>query len=189
MKIKNSTRNTNKHTEKGMELLSTSIDKIGVIESVSVATDGTIISGHARREMFEKKGMQPKEIHLAENEYPVIVTKIENNSKQYFEAQILANTTANVNLNIDFDMVDEIAEEIGIDIVDYGFDVEAIEEIETETETDSGPHNTKPQNMIMVTLTDAENIEWNKCKELLSITNDKKCIFALINNFNKKNND
>ena len=86
--IKPSQRNTNKHTKDGMDLLENSINKVGVIESISVASDGTIISGHARFEHFEKQGKKPIEIHLKENEYPVIVTDIENNSKEYFEAQI-----------------------------------------------------------------------------------------------------
>ena len=45
--IKPSQRNTNKHSKDGMDLLENSINKVGVIESISVASDGTIISGHA----------------------------------------------------------------------------------------------------------------------------------------------
>jgi len=117
--IKPSQRNTNKHTKEGMDLLENSINKVGVIESISVASDGTIISGHARFEHFEKQGKKPIEIHLKENEYPVIVTDIENNSKEYFEAQILANTTANKNFDLNIEMIVVIAEEFDIDIEDY----------------------------------------------------------------------
>ncbi len=56
IKIKPSNRNTNLHTQDGTELLAKSISQVGVIESISVATDGTIISGHARFEQFEKQG-------------------------------------------------------------------------------------------------------------------------------------
>jgi hypothetical protein len=126
MIIKPSSKNTNKHTQVGMDLLETSIDKVGVIESISVTKEGTIISGHARSEIFEKKGMKPKEIKLESDEYPVIVTDIEDNSKQYFEAQILANTTANKNYNLDNELIEEIAieyeleiEEIGVDVVEF----------------------------------------------------------------------
>lgn len=35
IKIKASNRNTNKHTQDGMELLENSINKVGVIESIS----------------------------------------------------------------------------------------------------------------------------------------------------------
>jgi len=122
--IKPSNRNTNLHTQKGTELLAKSISQVGVIESISVATDGTIISGHARFEQFEKQGKKPIEIHLKENEYPVIVTDIESNTKEYFEAQILANTTANKNFNLDFEMIEVIAEEYDIDIEECGVVVE-----------------------------------------------------------------
>jgi len=124
IKIKPSNRNTNLHTQDGTELLAKSISQVGVIESISVATDGTIISGHARFEQFEKQGKKPIEIHLKENEYPVIVTDIENNSKEYFEAQILANTTANKNFNLDIEMIEVIAEEYDIDIEECGVVVE-----------------------------------------------------------------
>ena len=121
--IKPSQRNTNKHNKDGMDLLENSINKVGVIESISVASDGTIISGHARFEHFEKQGKKPIEIHLKENEYPVIVTDIENNSKEYFEAQILANTTANKNFDLDIEMIEVIAEEFDIDIEEVGVEV------------------------------------------------------------------
>ena len=124
IKIKPSNRNTNKHTQEGMELLENSINKVGVIESISVATDGTIISGHARKEIFDKQGKIPKEIKLEANEYPVILTDIENNTKQYFEAQILANTTANKNFDLDIEEIELISEEFDIDIEEVGVEVE-----------------------------------------------------------------
>lgn len=55
IRIKPSKRNTNKHTEAGMELLENSINEVGVIESISVTKQGTIISGHARKEKFSTK--------------------------------------------------------------------------------------------------------------------------------------
>ena len=126
IKIKPSSKNTNKHTEQGMQLLKTSIDKVGVLESISVTKEGTIISGHARSEIFNQKGMVAKEIHLQENEYPVIVTDIEDNTKEYFEAQILANTTANKNFNLDNELIEEIAVEFDIDIEEVGVEVEEV---------------------------------------------------------------
>lgn len=140
IKIKPSSKNTNKHTEDGMQLLKTSIDKVGVLESISVTKEGTIISGHARSEIFNKKGMVAKEIHLAENEYPVIVTDIQDNTKQYYEAQILANTTANKNFNLDTELIEEIAVEYDIDIEEVGVDVE-VEEVEDYNETDYSQKN------------------------------------------------
>jgi hypothetical protein len=119
-----------------MQLLETSIDKVGVIESISVTQEGTIISGHARKEIFDKKGMVAKEIKLAENEYPVIVTEIEDNTKEYFEAQILANTTANKNFNLDIDVIEVIAEEYDIEIEEVGVEIYDYS-ISDESETNS----------------------------------------------------
>lgn len=125
IRIKPSKRNTNKHTEAGMELLENSINEVGVIESISVTKQGTIISGHARKEKFDKKGFVPKEITLAENEYPVIVRNdIEDNTDTYYKAQILANTTAHQNYNIDIEEIKIIAEEYDLGLEELGIEVE-----------------------------------------------------------------
>ena len=125
IRIKPSKRNTNKHTEKGMELLSSSIDEVGVIESISVTKQGTIISGHARKEKFDEKGLVPKEITLADNEYPVIVRNdIEDDTDTYYKAQILANTTAHQNYNIDLEEVEAVAEEYGFELEELGIEIE-----------------------------------------------------------------
>ena len=125
IRVKPSKRNTNKHTEKGMQLLGTSIDEVGVIESISVTKQGTIISGHARKEKFDEKGLVPKEITLAENEYPVIVRNdIEDDTDRYYKAQILANTTAHQNYNLDLEEVEEVAEEYGFELEELGIEIE-----------------------------------------------------------------
>ena len=127
IRIKPSKRNTNKHTEAGMELLENSINEVGVIESISVTKQGTIISGHARKEKFDKKGFVPKEITLAENEYPVIVRNdIEDNTDTYYKAQILANTTSHQNYNLDVEEVEVIAEEYDLDLEELGIEVEDV---------------------------------------------------------------
>lgn len=186
IKIKPSERNTNKHTSQGMDLLENSINKVGVIESISVASDGTIISGHARFEHFEKQGKKPIEIHLKENEYPVIVTDIENNSKEYFEAQILANTRANKNFDLDIEMIEVISEEFNIDIEEVGVDVEDYEGLQEQE-----AHKKTVQeltNMIAVSLTDEEQEIWLHTKEKIGINKDKNAIFALIKHFSNENN-
>jgi hypothetical protein len=125
IRIRPSKRNTNKHTEKGMELLSSSIDEVGVIESISVTKQGTIISGHARKEKFDEKGLVPKEITLAKNEYPVIVRNdIEDDTDTYYKAQILANTTAHQNYNLDLEEVEAVAEEYGFELEELGIEIE-----------------------------------------------------------------
>ena len=128
IKIKPSDRNTNRHTHSGMELLSKSVSKVGAIESISVTEEGTIISGHARKETFDKLGMKPVEVTIQADEYPVIVRNdIKDNTKEYYEAQILANTTAKKNIDIDTELIEEIAIEYDLDIEELGVEVEAFE--------------------------------------------------------------
>jgi DNA modification methylase len=143
IKIKPSNRNTNKHTEKGMELLTTSISKVGAIESISVTEEGTIISGHARKETFDKLGMKPKQVNIASDEYPVIVrSDIHDNTKEYFEAQILANTTSKLNIDIDTELIEEIAVEYDLDIEELG--VEILEDEETHLEAEEDDFDATP---------------------------------------------
>lgn len=173
--IKPSQRNTNKHTKDGMDLLENSINKVGVIESISVASDGTIISGHARFEHFEKQGKKPIEIHLKENEYPVIVTDIENNSKEYFEAQILANTTANKNFDLDIEMIEVIAEEFDIDIEEVGVEIYNSNNIDLDSffEEDNSEKINKNKIILEYTDTDFELVN----EALKNHTGSKEQIF------------
>lgn len=182
IKIKPSNRNTNKHTKDGMCLLENSIDKVGVIESISVATDGTIISGHARQDIFTKKGLIPKEIKLAENEYPVIVTDIKSNTKEYYEAQILANTTAHKNYNLDIEEIEVLAEEFDIDIEEAGV------EIEKEEDKQHKENVLELSNMIACTLTDEESEIWLHTKEKIGKMKDKNAIFELIKFYSNETN-
>jgi len=169
IKIKSSNRNTNKHTQEGMELLENSINKVGVIESISVATDGTIISGHARKEIFDKQGKVPKEIKLEANEYPVILTDIENNTKQYFEAQILANTTANKNFDLDNELIDEIAVEYDIDIEEMGVDI-IIKKIDSSEEGDEIKIQKSlqviPKKEYILIMADEDSEDWQELQQI-----------------------
>jgi len=134
--IKPSHRNTNKHTPEGTALLKKSINDFGVLESIATATDGTIITGHARFEQFTENGLKPKFIKLEKDEFAVLETDIENDTKQYYEAQIMANTTANKNFDLDIEMIDVIAEEFDIDIEEVGVDIEGVDEVLEATEDD-----------------------------------------------------
>ena len=163
IRIKPSKRNTNKHTEKGMQLLSSSIEEVGVIESISVTKQGTIISGHARKEKFDEKGLVPKEITLAENEYPVIVRNdIEDDTDTYYKAQILANTTAHQNYNLDLEEVEAVAEEYGIELEELGIEIEEksidySDDSFNEDELIEDPRN-KPA-IIKITFENAEQLQ------------------------------
>ena len=120
--IKIDSNNFNKHSETGMELLEKSIDEVGVIESIAIDKDGSVITGNARKEIFDKKGFKPKVVRLEKDEYLVIDTELEG--AQRIKAAILANTTAHKNYNLDMDLIQEIAvEEYDIDIEELGVEI------------------------------------------------------------------
>ena len=105
-----------------MELLEKSIAEVGAIESICVDKAGEIVSGNARYETFEKLGYKPKYIELQENEYPVIQTDLEGEKR--VKAALLANTTAQRNINLDHDLIQEIAvEQYDIDVKELGVEI------------------------------------------------------------------
>ena len=125
IKIKLDKRNTNLHTDAGLQLLDKSIDKVGIIESYTISNDGVVISGNARHEKISAKiSKEPIVIETDGTEAIIIKrTDIESNTKKFHEASILANTTAHKNFNLDYDVIDEIVEEFDIDVVEVGVEV------------------------------------------------------------------
>jgi DNA modification methylase len=140
-----------------MQLLEKSINEVGVIESISVTKEGTIISGHARKATFDKQGKKPKEVHLSDNEYPVIVRDdIEDNTELYYKAQILANTTSKQNIDLDTELIEEIAVEYDLDIEELGVDV--VEDTETHLEAKEDDFDTTPPEIPITVLGDLYEI-------------------------------
>lgn len=115
-KIKYDTNNFNKHTDEGMQLLEKSIKEVGVIESITIDKDDTIVSGNGRKEIFDKLGYVPRVIELKENEYPVIKTDLEGEKRT--KAAIYANTVALKNINLDTVAI----EDLGVDLETVGLE-------------------------------------------------------------------
>lgn len=93
-------KNFNKHTQYGMSLLEKSIEKVGVIESVTISADDKVISGNARQEIMALKFENTEPIIIETDETrPVILkrTDIKSNTKQFHEAALLANTVSKKN--------------------------------------------------------------------------------------------
>lgn len=121
-------KNFNRHTNEGMELLENSIKKVGVIESITVSADNKIISGNARQEKIsEVLGIDAEPIIIeTDGTKPIILkrTDIQSNTKEFHEAAILANTTAKKNINLDTELIQEVAvEEFDIDVEDVGVEL------------------------------------------------------------------
>jgi len=132
-------KNFNIHTEYGMSLLQKSIEKVGIIESITVSADDKVISGNARQEkIIEVFGDEVEPIVIeTDGTRPIVLkrTDIHSGTKQFHEAALLANTTAKKNINLDLELIQEIAveeydinvEEIGVDVVKYNEDINSTE--------------------------------------------------------------
>lgn len=125
--------NFNQHTEEGMKLLGESIEKVGVIESVTVSSDGKIITGNARSQKLKEAFGEAVEPIVVETDgtRPVILkrTDINSGTAKFHEAAILANTTAKKNINLDTSLIQEVAvEQLGIDVEELGVHIVTIGE-------------------------------------------------------------
>lgn len=124
-------KNNNKHTAYGMDLLEKSMRKVGIIESITVSNDNKIISGNARHEkagqLFDTEAI----VIETDGTQPIILkrTDIESDTKQFYEASILANTTSNKNIDFDNDVIEELALEYDLDIEELGVDSEDFNQI------------------------------------------------------------
>jgi hypothetical protein len=121
-------KNFNKHSEYGMLLLQKSIEKVGVIESITVSADDKVISGNARQEKFlEVFGDEVQPIVIeTDGKRPVILkrTDINSGTKQFHEAALLANTVAKKNINLDTELIQEVlVEEFEVNVQELGVDV------------------------------------------------------------------
>jgi hypothetical protein len=121
-------KNFNKHSEYGMSLLQKSIEKVGVIESITVSADDKVITGNARQEKFLEvfgEDMQPIIVET-DGKRPVILkrTDINSDTKQFHEAALLANTVARRNINLDTQLIQEVmVEEFEVNVEELGVEM------------------------------------------------------------------
>lgn len=179
--LKQDNKNFNKHTDAGMELLGNSIDKVGVIESFTVSLDDKIITGNARQEkMLEKFGDVEPILIETDGQRPIVIKRIDikSETKEFYEAALLANTVSKNNINFNDSMIEDVAVlEFDIDVEELGYQ-NYNEEDEEELEHKKTVEDLS--NMIAVALTDDEQQVWNKIKENLKKKKDKNAIFELI---------
>jgi len=133
-------KNNNKHTAYGMDLLEKSVNKVGIIESITISNDDKIISGNARHEVIGKNFEKEALVIETDGTQPIVIkrTDIESNTKQFYEASILANTTSKKNIDFDMEVIDSLSVEYDIDVVDLGVDIVNEEILEAEEDDFNG---------------------------------------------------
>jgi len=152
-------KNNNKHTVYGMDLLEKSVNKVGIIESITVSNDDKIISGNARHEVIGKNFDKEAIVIETDGTQPIIIkrTDIESNTKQFYEASILANTTAKKNIDFDIEVIESLGVEYDIDVVDLGVDIYNNDTINLDNFFEEDNNNNKEnKNKIVLEYTDAD---------------------------------
>jgi hypothetical protein len=133
-------KNSNKHSQRGMGLLTKAMSEEGWITAITTCNDGMVIDGSARLEVaYEKFGEDVEPIIVRSNgDRPIIHIREDLPNAEDPRAKKLslyANRVAEVNLEWDADILAAIAEEV--DISDMFFDEELaalINEDEVEPE-------------------------------------------------------
>ena len=138
-------RNHNRHTPAGMALLEKSVEKIGIIESITVSADNAIISGNARHEIIGRKFDTEAIVVETDGTRPVILkrTDITSGTKEFHEAAILANTTAKKNIELDLEVIEELAADFDLDIEELG--VEDVRQIAQKEDSPAAEYDPNKQ--------------------------------------------
>jgi hypothetical protein len=182
--IKPDQRNTNKHTDIGMRSLDSSLDQVGIVESITISNDNVIISGNARHEKIGQKYKKDPVIIETDGTTPIVIkrTDIESGTKEFHKASILSNSVAQKNQNLDIELVEVIADEFDFDVSDV------FVEIEEEEDKEHKENVKELSNMIACTLTEEESEIWLKTKESIGKMKDKNAIFELIKLYTNETN-
>ena len=134
-------RNANLHTPRGLGMLDNSIAKDGWIGAITVAADGETFDGSARLEtVYSRLGEDVEPIIVRSNgDRPIIHIREDIPSaddERAVKLAIAANRIAQVDLNFDAAIIDEIAQEV--DISDLFTDAE-LSELMSNLDTDFDP--------------------------------------------------
>jgi len=115
-------RNINKGTEKGGELLKKSLQEVGAGRSVLADMNGVLIAGNKTIEQAAAAGINKIRVVQTTGDEIVVVqrTDIDINSADGAKMKILDNTVSKHNYLEDAEVSEAICEEVQIDGVEYG---------------------------------------------------------------------
>jgi hypothetical protein len=135
--------NANKHSERGMRMLSQSIEKNGVIGAMTVAANGETFDGSATWETCVQTFGEEVEpiIVRSDGSRPVIHIREDlatADDPRAVELGIAANRVAEVNLSYDLDVLNEIGGEIDLSSMFYPQELESLlEGMATDSESEN----------------------------------------------------
>lgn len=129
-------KNFNRHTERGMSMLESSVGDNGFGRSILVDKDNRIIAGNGIVETAGKLGKEKIRVIETDGEELVVVkrTDLSLDSKQGREMALADNAAAAVDLDWDEDAMREAAAQFDVDFERYGLDIAPYDFDEDETE-------------------------------------------------------
>lgn len=115
-------KNFNRHTEFGMSLLGKSLRKNGAGRSILIDKNNRIIGGNGVVEVAGQIGLD--DVQIVESDGTKIIavkrTDIDLDTEQGREMALADNATASVDLQWDFDNLNEVANEFDINMEEWG---------------------------------------------------------------------
>lgn len=128
-------KNMNKHSQYGMHLLEKSISTLGLGRSILVDKNNRIIGGNGVTETASSLGLEDCIIVETNGEKLVVVKRmdVDIDSNIGRSLALADNSIANVNLEWDFEVMEKLNEEFGINAEEWGvvdFEVPSEEEKE-----------------------------------------------------------
>lgn len=128
--------NFNKGTEKGQELMERSFKELGAGRSVLIDKNGNIIAGNKSQKAAIAAGI--KKVRIIETDGTELVavkrTDIDIDSKEGRELALADNLTQQVNLAWDEAEMQQVSGDFGLDLPDWGYELEGGVINETEEE-------------------------------------------------------
>lgn len=126
-------KNMNKHSQYGMHLLEKSISELGLGRSILVDKNNRIIGGNGVTETASSLGLEDCIVVETQGDKLVVVkrTDIDIDSKQGRSLALADNSIANVNLEWDYEAMEQLTNDFGIKAEDWGV-VDFEEPIEEE---------------------------------------------------------
>ena len=122
-------KNFNKHTDRGMEMLKSSVGDNGFGRSVLVDKDNRIIAGNGIVETAGKLGKERIRVIETEGDELVVVkrTDLTLDSKQGREMALADNAAAAVDLDWNEEAMVEMRERFNVDFGKYGLDIQPMD--------------------------------------------------------------
>ena len=163
-------RNFNRHNDEGMELIEKSMEKVGWFGAMTVSADDKIPDGNARHEIACRVFEDAEPIVVeSDGKRPVIVrrTDIVSGTKEFHELALLANTTARKNIDLDLDLIQEIAVDVfDIDVVELGVDFSDILDLGGAGKSDTGKVGSLNERFIVqpFSILDCKSGKWQERK-------------------------